>query len=244
MKRMALTLIGLAAFALAGCDEGADSLTNGTRGSTDPNGTAGGEDTTFNHNNDPGAADPAANTNPPVEPAQVRLVGSPEVTSRLHACGKLTVSSIGSILATRGMTGGGQRPNGAQSGMQIYGTYTAATMTAVASAQTQASLGGANYNGRVPEAAFGSASAMAKMFDIFSMASYDVVNANWTGAACGTTKVLGADGKFTKDGISCLIGKPATDEHVAIANDAITKNPTDGAKIAIAALLGAAHTCQ
>ena len=57
-------------------------------------------------------------------------------------------------------------------------------------------------------------------------------------------RVLGAVGKFTKDGISCLIGKPATDEHVAIANDAITKNPTDGAKLAIAALLSAAHTCQ
>ncbi len=57
-------------------------------------------------------------------------------------------------------------------------------------------------------------------------------------------KVLGTDGKFTKDGLTCLMGKPARDEHVAIANDAITQNGTDGAKIAIAALLAAAHTCQ
>jgi hypothetical protein len=85
---------------------------------------------------------------------------------------------------------------------------------------------------------------MAKMFDIFTMASYDAITATWTAPACPGTTVLGADGKFTKDGISCLMGKSATDEHVAVANDAIAKNPTDGAKIAIAALLSAAHTCQ
>jgi hypothetical protein len=56
--------------------------------------------------------------------------------------------------------------------------------------------------------------------------------------------IVGTDGKFTKDGLTCLMGKPARDEHLAIANDAIAKNTTDGAKIAIAALLSAAHTCQ
>ena len=85
---------------------------------------------------------------------------------------------------------------------------------------------------------------MAKMFDIYTMGSYAAVGTAWDAPACPGTKVLGADGKFTKDGISCLIGKPATDEYVAIANDALVKNPTDGAKIAIAAMLSAAHTCQ
>ena len=89
-----------------------------------------------------------------------------------------------------------------------------------------------------------STSAMAKMFDIFTMASYDPVAAMWAAPACPGVKVLGTDGKFTKDGLTCLMGKPARDEHVAIANDAIAKNATDGAKLAIAALLSAAHTCQ
>lgn len=244
MKRIALTLIGLAAFAIAGCDDGSsDTLTGGRAGgSSDPNATAGGEDTTFNHNNDPGAADPAANTNGSPEPQQVRVVGSPEVTSRLHACGKLSVASIGGILTSRGLTGTGQRPQGAQAGSALYGTMNNGVL--MPSAQTQSALGGANYAGRVPEAPFGSASAMSKLFDIFTMASYDAVGANWAAPACSGVKVVGADGKFTKDGISCLIGKPATDEHVAVANDAIAKNPTDGAKIAVAALLSAAHTCQ
>jgi hypothetical protein len=108
---------------------------------------------------------------------------------------------------------------------------------------TKAALGDANYAGRVGEASFASTSAMSKMFDIYTMSSYDAVADNFNAPACPGVKVLEA-GKFTKDGISCLMGKPATDEHVAIANDAIAKNPTDGAKIAVAALLSAAHTCQ
>jgi hypothetical protein len=247
MKRSALSLIGigLTALALAGCEDASkDSLTNGGGGSVnDPNATAGGADNTFNHNNDPGAADPAANAQPP-EPAQVRYVGSPEVTSRLHACGKMTVTSFGNLLASRGLTGGGTRPANAPSGIALFGNYNAQTQMATASAPTAAALGAANYNGRVPEAPFASTSAMAKMFDIFTMASYDAIAANWTSAACPGVKVVGTDGKLTKDGISCLIGRPASDEHLAIANDAIAKNPTDGAKIAIAALLSAAHTCQ
>lgn len=235
MKKIALTLISVLAVALAGC-EGAtsDTLSNGgTTDPRDPNATAGGEDTTFDHANDPGGEAPGANTNPPTDPAQVRLVGAPEVQSRLHSCGKLTYTSLGSILTSRGLTGGGQRPPATQSGQQIY------TATA-----TAAAFGAANYNGRVPEAPFASTSAMAKMFDIFTMASYDAVDAAFAAPACGATKVIGPDGKFTKDGLTCLIGKPARDEHVAIANDAIAKNPTDGAKLAIAALLSAAHTCQ
>lgn len=235
MKRIALTLISVAALALAGCDGTSDELTGtGAPGNNnDPNATAGREDNTYDHSNDPGAAAPGAENAPPTDPGQVRLVGAPEVQARLHACGKLTYASLGTVLASRGMTGAGQRPANTQSGQAIY-----------ANNQTAPAFGGANYNGRVPEAPFASTSALSKMFDIFTMSSYDVVAANWAAPACGTTKVIGSDGKFTKDGISCLMGKPARDEHVAIANDAIAKNATDGAKIAIAALLSAAQTCQ
>lgn len=232
MKRIALTLINVAALALAGCGDSTDTLTDGRRQSDNPNGTAGSPENTFDHSNDPGAAAPGTDYQPP-DPSQARMVGSPEVTSRLHACGKLTVASLGTILQSRGLTGGGTRPGGAQSGQQIF-----------SAAGTPAALGAANYNGRVPEAPFASTSALSKTFDIFTMASYDAVSANWNATACPGVKVLGTDGKFTKDGLSCLMGKPASDAHVAVANDAIAKNPTDGAKIAIAAILSAAHTCQ
>jgi len=231
MKRIALTLVGVFALALGACDGTSDTLTNGQNSNPrDPSSTAGGDDSTFNHSNDPGGTAPGTDQ-PAPEPAQAKLVGSPEVTSRLHGCGKLSINSLGSVLSTRGITGGATRPTGIQSAPQIF----------TASA---AQLGAANYPGRVPEAPFASTSALAKMFDIFTVGSYDVAAANWTSTACPGVKVVGTDGKFTKDGISCLMGKPASDEHVAIANDAIAKNPTDGAKIAITALLAAAHTCQ
>ncbi len=233
MKRIALTLISIAALGLGACTNGtADTLSDGRVNQGDPNGTAGGEGTTFDHSNDPGAAAPGAPFDPPEQP-QIKIVGSPEITSRLHACGKISVASLGGMLTTRGLTGGGTRPAGAPSGQAIY-----------MQGSTPAALGTANYNGRVPEAPFASTSSMAKMFDIFTMASYDAVTPTWAAPACPGVKVLGADGKFTKDGLSCLMGKPAKDEHLAIANDAIVKNPTDGAKLAIAALLSAAHTCQ
>ena len=235
MNRIALTLISVAGLALAACTEGtSDQLSDGRSGgeNRDPNSTAGGEDTTFDHSNDPGGAAPGVDFQP-AEPSQVRLIGSPEISARLHACGKLSVASLGSLLVSRGLIGGGTRPNGALSGQAIF-----------QQGATQAAFGGANYNGRVPEAPFASTSAMSKMFDIFAMSSYDAVTANWTAPACPDVKVLGADGKFTQDGLTCLMGKPARAEHLAVANDAIAKNPTDGAKIAIAALLSAAHTCQ
>src|SRR5687768_14074844 len=107
MKRIALTLISVAALALSACDGGeSDSLGNGAgRNPRGPNDTQGGEDSTFDHSNDPGGAAPGAEFQPP-EPAQMRLVGSPEVTSRLHACGKLSVASINEMITSRALNGG------------------------------------------------------------------------------------------------------------------------------------------
>jgi len=234
MKRIALALISVAAVALAGCNGTSDTLTNGGGaggGNQNPNDTASNEPgNTFDHNNDP--AGTSADQPAPPTAAAIQAVGAPEVTSRVHSCGKLTYTSLGNILNSRGLTGmGAGRPTGAPTGLSIYQGAGAA-------------LGVPNYAGRVPEAPFASTSALSKEYDIFTMSSYDAADPKWTATDCPNVKILGADGKFTKDGLTCLMGKPATDEHVALANDAITKNSTDGAKIAIAALLSAAHTCQ
>ena len=91
-------------------------------GAGDPNGTAGSEDTTFDHSNDPGGAAPGADFQP-AEPGQVKLIGSPEITSRLHACGKISLKSLGDILTSprphrrRNASGGrAQRPGDLQPG--------------------------------------------------------------------------------------------------------------------------------
>ncbi len=226
MNSTVFSLIGIVALGLSACDDGAnpDRLAGSESEVRGPQNAAGRDPTSFHHENDPAATG--------TEPA-ARATGSPEVTSRLHGCGKITVASLRNILVSRGLIGDGARPGGAPSGADLY-----------LNAATPAALGGANYNSRTPEAPFASTSAMSKMFDIFTMASYDAVSPTWTAPACPDVKLLGGDGKFTKDGLSCLMGKPAREEHVAIANDAIVKNPADGAKLAIAALLAAAHTCQ
>jgi hypothetical protein len=237
MKKTILALLVLSMLGIVACEgDGGDTLTGGNGGSgprvpsKNKEDTAGVEDSTYSHSNDPaGVGDSPF---PPADPAEVRALGSPEVTSRLHSCGKLSVASLGKFLESRGINGTGARPDGTQSSKDIFGK-----------GDTAAALGGPNYAGRVPEAPFASTSAISKMYDIFAMAAYDVIADDWNPPACPGVKIL-VDGKFSKDGISCLLGKPASDEYVAIANDAITKNPTDGAKIAIAAMLAAGHTCQ
>src|SRR5262249_49088192 len=157
--------------------DGSSTLTNGQNAGAGrtPN-TTPGDNGDFAHNDSPSAPGSGEER---VDPAQVRAVGSPEVTSRLHGCGKLSVASLGQLLQSRGLTGqGGGRPNGAQSGQQIFNA-----------GDTAASLGGANYNARVPEAPFATTSAISKMFDIYTMASYDVVANNWTAPACPNVKV-------------------------------------------------------
>jgi hypothetical protein len=221
MKRTVLSLLltSLTALAASGCGSGSDSLTNGGAGGTAPSASAG----TSSPTTDPNAAAAAA---------AATAQGSPEVTSRQHGCGKMSIASIGQLLQSRGLTGKGAVPKGAATGVGIF-----------SAGDTPAALGAANYEGRTGEAPFASTSAISKMFDIYTMAAYDAVDPGWTASACPSVQLI-AGGQLTKDGLTCLMGKPATDEHVAIANDAIAKNATDGAKIAIAAILSAAHTCQ
>jgi hypothetical protein len=86
---------------------------------------------------------------------------------------------------------------------------------------------------------------MAKQMDILVAAAAEIL-ANWATASACQGIALVADNKLTKDGISCLIGKPARDEHVTLASDLVAK-ATDvqtGLRLAIAALLAASHTCE
>ncbi len=239
MKKLALTLISSALLVLAGCDGTNDSLSNGGGAesvATNTDQAGGGGPNGENHSQDPNGADPTAPFAAP-DPAQKRVddatSGSPETIARLHSCGKVTVQSLSSILATRGVNVNG----GAGSAGGIYKAGLA-------------TLGQANYASRVPEASFATASGMTKQMDIFAAASTEVSNAAWAPTGCTSggmpVKLFDASGAFTKDGISCLLGKPARQEHVDLANAAVTQasTPAIGKNIAISALLSAAHTCE
>jgi hypothetical protein len=220
---------------LAGCDGTNDTLSNGNGGvavATETD-TSGGGPNGESHSQDPNGADPAAPF-AAADPAQVRLAdstaGSPETVARLHSCGKVTVASLQSILATRGVSTTGTAGNLYKAGV--------------------ATLGSANYASRVPEASFATASGMTKQMDIFAAAASEIAATGWAPSACQSNgapvKLFDASGNFTKDGVSCLIGKPARQEHVDLANAAVTQatTPAIGKQIAISALLSAAHTCE
>ncbi len=230
MKLLALSLVGtLGIFAMGCATETNDRLLGA--GLYDDSLAAG--DNTQHHFNDPNTGDNGI-TDPSQVRADITTVGSPEVIARLHSCSKVTYAELGAILKSRGIDTANKQQNSAGA------LYT----------QGAAALGVANYAGRVPEAVIASTAALSKEFDIFVAAAIEIQSKNLTLTACPNTKVIDGSGKFTKDGISCLMGKPASDNHVTVANDAVTvaqqKGLTvaEGQQIAIASILEAANTCE
>ena len=231
MKLLALSLIaGLSALSMACTAESNDRLLGA--GAYDDSLAAG--DNTQHHFNDPNTGENGIS-----DPSQVReqttAVGSPEVVARLHSCSKITYAELGSILATRGVNLGNKQQ------MSTGALYT----------QGAASLGVANYAGRVPEAVVASTASLSKEFDIFIAAAIEIQQAKTLSmSACPNAQLFDGAGNFTKDGISCLMGKPATADHVAVANDAVSVaqkkglTQAEGQQIAIASILEAAHTCE
>jgi hypothetical protein len=231
MKLIALAL-GASALAL-GCST---SPNNVLLGDMDPNSLAS-DDNTQNHYQSPNEG-----TNGISDPNQVnqqnQTVGSPEVVARLHSCSKITYAALGNILANRGVN---MKNN--------QGNSTAMLYTGGASA-----LGVANYAGRVPEMIIPSTAALSKEFDILVAASLElqpqIQDGKLAMPACPSTELVDSTGAFTADGLTCLMGKPATADHVTIANSVATEavsqglTQQQGQQIAIAAILEAAHTCE
>jgi hypothetical protein len=231
MKLLALSMIGTLGLLAMGCtNESNDHLIGGGFG----NDSLAAGDNTQHHFQDPNTGENGI-TDPAQARADMTAVGSPEVAARLHSCSKITYASLGSILASRGVN----TSNKTQ--MSAGALYT----------QGGAALGVANYSGRVPEMIMPSTAALSKEFDVFVAAAQEIQAAqSLTMTGCPSTQLTDTSGKFTKDGISCLMGKPATDNHVAVANDAVTVAQTkgltvaQGQQIAIASILEAAHTCE
>lgn len=232
MKLLALSLVTTLGMFATGCAaEPNDRLI----GAGDYGDSLAAGDNTQHHFQDPNTGENGIS-----DPNQVRVdttnVGSPEVVARLHSCSKVSYAELGSILKSRGIDTANKTNSSAGA------LYT----------QGAAALGVANYSGRVPEAVIASTAALSKEFDIFVAAAIEIqskLNSGLAMTACPNTKLIDNSG-FTKDGISCLMGKPASDNHVAVANDAVavaqTKGLTQaqGQTIAIASMLEAAHTCE
>ncbi len=197
-----------------------------------PGAFAGGQDNTFDHMASLG--DDVLKD--PYEVLKQRAEeGPPEVRTRLHSCQKIQVTTLRSIL-----TG---------FGVNIDATGDPPTAGQLFKEGTQA-LGASNYDARVGESLVWTAAGAAKLFDIWVQAAPEIIANLPNMPQCQVNgvgpQVFDENDKCVEDAVSCLIGRPATADHLAICNSAVqnASSVDNGKNIAVATLLSAAHSCE
>jgi hypothetical protein len=181
-------------------------------------------------------------TDPVTKVAADALLGTPDQVARMHATQKIQYAMLGAFLADLGATmtvpssGGGGSSSSASTAVPTTGSLYVNGYSA---------LGGPIYPSRTPEMIIPSTSALAKEFDIFMSAAPEIIANIGSSTRCPGVVLITAD-ELTADGISCLIGKPALPDHVALAQQivATASDPTTGQEIAVATLLAAAHISE
>lgn len=234
-----LTILFGASLGVAACTDNIDGTTTPPPTGTTPGSdgdTAGGVDDTFDHDN----------SGISVWDLIDRLTkeGPPSFSSQMHGCTKPRNATLKNILLSVGVA---------------FPATPAAGTAAALYTSGLAAMGGANYAARVRESLAVSTSGASREFDIFASAASEVIAA-FTSAtpparfkdASGTTAVLFDSTGMTcqASGITAIIGVPASTDHVALCNHAISESVAsgdtlaNGQRIAVAAMLAAAYTCE
>jgi hypothetical protein len=198
-------------------------------------------DNTFDHFNDPGAS----GHKDPFEILKERAEeGPPEVRTRLHSCTKISYASIGAFLSSRGVNlAATSSGNGPKTAGELY-------------KQGGDALGVAKFDAREGETYFHTTASATKLFDIFVQAAPEIIANIDKQDACkvnGVGKPMfdATTGKCTYEGLSCIMGRPATLDDLTICNlmleQADPTNPADltiKRNVAVATFLAAANTCE
>jgi hypothetical protein len=125
-------------------------------------------------------------------------------------------------------------------------------------ASARATFSVPQFDSRTGEADGHTTASALKLFDIFVMSAKSIIdNISDPDKAPACTRngknpdMFAGDGSCSEEGISCIIGYPATDDHMLLCNLIVNKadtNDTDDVKlkreIAIATVLSAAHSCE
>lgn len=220
-------LVASLGFASACTDDSVDD------GSTPPSGsTAGNEDTTFDHMND--------GISPWELLDRLQKEGPPSFTSHMHSCAKVRYATFGRVLTSLGVA----NVNGANPGaVTAPGLYQGGDNA----------MGAPNYANRIRENIGISTSGASRAFDIFAAAAPEIITAIPTLDRCkvgGPTgspaSLFNASNQCEASGITCLIGVPAEAAHLELCNLTIQRasTPAVGQRLAVAALLAAAYTCE
>jgi len=223
MTKIGYTLTILVASLGVACGGGLDDTTDDT---SPPGSTAGGEDTTFDHDN--------SGFNPFDLIDRLAKQGPPRFTARVHSCPKVRYRTMGNVLASLGVNPANGTPLSAG---QLYTSgYNA--------------LGGPNYANRIRENLNITTSGASREFDIFAAGADEIIAAVPTLARCQVNgvgaQIFDASNACQVAGISCLLGMPAQVAHVEFCNITVSSasDPATGRRIAVAALLAAAYTCE
>lgn len=234
MKTFLKMAMAATAIAIAGCDSSnPNELLTGSRGggSDDPESTAAGEGNTFDHARESTGGENGL-TDVRARKAFELSLGSPTETARLHGAQKMSYVALGKTLTDFGVSLQGGGGKGALTAGALY-------------TGGKNALGAPVYSSRTPEMSAPSTSALAKQMDIFVAAAPDIIANIGKSKRCPGVVLVEAD-KLTKDGLSCLTGKPVSDDYVALANKMIADvgDTTKGPQIAVATILAASHISE
>jgi hypothetical protein len=192
--------------------------------------TSGNEETTFDHDN-------GDYISPWELLDRLSKEGPPRYTSRVHSCPKVRYKTLGTVLANVGMN---PANTVALSAGNLYTTGFNA-------------LGGPNYANRIRENIGVTTSGASREFDIFAAGAQETIDAfaNQTGIAgtggrCAGVQLFDTSNACRPEGITCLIGTPATSAHLEFCNLTVTSGSdvTVGKRLAVATMLAAAYTCE
>jgi hypothetical protein len=224
MSRFGYTLAILASSVLASACT--DDLT--PQNTPPPGSTSGDESTTFDHDN--------SGISPWDLLDRITQEGPPRYTSHVHSCAKVRYRTLGNVLTSLGVNVGNTT---ALSAGDLYNTGFNA-------------LGGPNYANRIRENIGITTSGASREFDIFAAAADEVIAAFGNPQSTLMQRCPGAvlfdptTNACTPSGITCLIGTPATSRHLDYCNLTVTSasDVATGKRLAVAALLAAAYTCE
>jgi len=165
---------------------------------------------------------------------RIQRDGPPRYTSRIHGCAKMRYQTLGNVLASRGVD---LAATDELSAGRLYATGGLA-------------LGAANYAARVRENIEIGLATTAKVFDIYAQAAPEIIANLPNRPECQVggvgAQLFDATNHCVADGVSCLIGVPATPAHLEICNQTVASAadvPT-GKRLAVAVLAAAAHLCE
>ena len=191
-----------------------------------PDTTSGGDGTTFDHDNNGISVWDLID--------RLTKEGPPSFSSQMHGCTKMHYATLGNVLTAVGINKANAT---ALSAGALYTTGAPA-------------LGAANFAARVRENLAVTTSAASREFDIFASGATEIIAAVPTLARCqvgGVAPVLfDATNQCHAEGIECIIGVPATPGHVELCNLTVQRasTPDIGKRLAVAAMMAAAYTCE